>query len=50
MQDVLLVAIMVAFFALCLLFVRACEAIIGSEDELEPSAADGSAYPNERAA
>ena len=49
MQDVLLVAIMVAFFALCLLFVRACEAIIGRDEEVETTE-DAPTYAGERAA
>ncbi|HEX4491043.1 MAG TPA: hypothetical protein VH914_07550 [Acidimicrobiia bacterium] len=33
MQDVIFVAILVAFFALAALFVRACDRIIGDETE-----------------
>ncbi len=43
MTDVILVAVIVAFFALSVLFVRACERIIGPDvegdrvvDEVEP--------------
>ena len=38
MTDVLLLAVLVAFFALAVLFVRACERIIGPD--LEADAAD----------
>jgi hypothetical protein len=37
--DVILVAVIIAFFALAVLFVRACERIIGPDVESE-SAAD----------
>jgi len=32
MADLLFVAVIVAFFALCLLLVRACDRIIGPDD------------------
>jgi hypothetical protein len=38
--DVLAVAAMIAFFALAVLFVRACERIIGPDLEAEAPAAD----------
>ena len=50
MQDLLLLAIMVAFFGLCLLFVRACAAIIGDEEEMDRTVADAPGFPSERAA
>ena len=37
MTDVILVAIIVAFFALSVLFVRACERIIGPDVEADAS-------------
>jgi hypothetical protein len=43
MTDIILVAVLVAFFALAVVFVRACERIIGPDveadraaDEIEP--------------
>jgi hypothetical protein len=33
MADVVFVGVMIAFFALAVLLVRACEAIIGSDEE-----------------
>jgi hypothetical protein len=39
MVDVILVAILVAFFALAVLFVRACELIIGPDIEAERAGA-----------
>jgi hypothetical protein len=38
--DVLFVAVLFAFFALAVVFVRACERIIGPDLEAEASAAD----------
>ena len=35
MTDVILVAVLIAFFALSVLFVRACEAIIGPDLEAD---------------
>lgn len=49
MQDGLLLTIMVAFFALCLVFVRACEAIIGRDEPADRTEVDP-AVPSRRAA
>ena len=38
MTDVLFIAVLVAFFALCVLFVRACERIIGPDLEADAPA------------
>jgi hypothetical protein len=35
MTDVLFFAVLTAFFALCLLFVKACDKIIGPDTEAE---------------
>lgn len=50
MQDVLLVAVMAAFFALCVLLVRGCEAIIGRDEEIGSDTVDAPSYSSERAA
>lgn len=42
MADVLMLAILVAFFAIAVLFVRACEKILGPDVELAPAEADES--------
>ena len=47
MADVLFLAILVAFFAICVVFVHACERIIGPDLEAE-AAID--AAPSEQAA
>ena len=33
MQDVIFVAVMIGFFGLCVLLVRACDWIIGSDEQ-----------------
>jgi hypothetical protein len=33
MADVLFVAVVVGFFALCALYIKGCERILGDEDE-----------------
>lgn len=38
MTDIILVAVLVAFFALSVLFVRACERIIGPDVESDATA------------
>ncbi len=47
MADIVFLAVLVAFFAIAVLFVAACDRIIGSDEEafagpdtVEPSAAD----------
>ena len=51
MQDVLLVAVVAAFFALCVAFVRACEAIIGRDELLDETTVDAAtAAQSQRAA
>jgi hypothetical protein len=35
MADILFVAISVAFFLLCVLYVQLCDRIIGADDELD---------------
>lgn len=37
MADILFLAVVVAFFALAALYVRACEAIVGREEVAEPA-------------
>jgi hypothetical protein len=37
MGDLLFVVVVIAFFAVCVLFVRACDAIIGPDPESAPS-------------
>jgi len=51
-QDILFVAIIVAFFGLAALLVRACELIIGPADEAgrAPAAAPAEPKPAEAAA
>jgi hypothetical protein len=38
--DIILVAVLAAFFALAVLFVRACERIVGPDAEVEVSSAE----------
>ena len=48
MTDVLMLAILVAFFALAVLFVRACERVIGPDIEaarLEPGSSTSDEEP-----
>jgi len=40
MADVLFVAVLVAFFAVCVGFVRLCDRVIGGDEAVAPSAAD----------
>jgi len=40
MADVIYLLVIVAFFALAGLFVKACEAIIGPDEQVVPAAAD----------
>jgi|EndMetStandDraft_2_1072991.scaffolds.fasta_scaffold1029762_2 hypothetical protein len=35
MKDVVLVLALMAFFAVCVLYVRACERIMGPDDEVD---------------
>ena len=50
MTDVLMLAILVAFFALAVVFVKACELIIGPDVEAARSDAVPSAGDGEQAA
>ena len=50
MTDIILVAVIVAFFALSVLFVRACEAILGPDVESDAAADAGAATRDQRAA
>jgi hypothetical protein len=49
MADILMLAILVVFFALALLFVKACERIIGPDLAIAPTAADEPAEEPEAA-
>ena len=50
MADVLFLAILVAFFAVAVVFVRACERIIGPDLEAEATTADADRHRNRAAA
>ena len=41
MNDFVFLAIIVAFFALALLFVKACDRIIGADEEVAAAPAEG---------
>jgi hypothetical protein len=45
--DLLLIALMIAFFAVAVLLVRACDAVIGPDTEV--SSTSGETYPEDRA-
>ena len=40
MSDVIFIAVIVAFFALCALYVQWCDRIVGTSDPATPGAAD----------
>jgi hypothetical protein len=42
MTDVILVAALLAFFVVCVLYVRACERIMGPDEGVEMGAPDAS--------
>jgi len=44
-NDLVLVAILVAFFAVAVLFVKACDAIIGPDEGVLPEAGAGDPEP-----
>jgi hypothetical protein len=50
MQDVIFIAILVAFFALTVVFVKACELIIGPDIEAVRADAGEAATDNEEVA
>ena len=50
MQDVIFIAILIAFFALAVVFVKACERIIGPDIETARANADEAAAGDEKVA
>jgi len=50
MNDVAFVAIMIGFFVLAALFVRACERIIGADEEAAPHGSESGHRPEKAAA
>ena len=50
MTDVIFVAILTAFFALCVVFVKACERIIGPDTEAQRADAGSDTTDDTRAA
>jgi hypothetical protein len=44
-NDLFLIGILIAFFALAVLFVRACDAIIGPDEEVLPEGGAGDLEP-----
>ena len=50
MADVAFVAIIIAFFALAALFVRACDRMIGTDEEALAGSTDGTETGTERLA
>ena len=50
MQDVIFIAILTAFFGLSVVFVKACELIIGPDVEAERVGSGGTAGADEQAA
>jgi hypothetical protein len=50
MADLLFIALMVVFFGLAVLLIKACDRIIGADEEVVVRAADDDVEPQELAA